>query len=133
MIVYYLLLPHCLSLWYSTTFYWLPAYIYGTLLPSTGPLHIPMVIYYHLLTHCLYLWYSTIFYWPLPIPMELYYLLLAPGISICYSTIFYWIPAFIYDTILLSTGSLTILMVLYYFLLAYCLLYNPLLVPCLSL
>ena len=70
----YFLLTHCLYLWYSTTFYWLPAYPHGSLLPSTGPLPIPMVLFYLLLTHCLYLSPTG----SLRIPMILYYLLLAP-------------------------------------------------------
>ena len=61
MILYYHMLAHCLSLWYTTTFYWPTAYIYGTLLPSTGILLIPMVLYYLLLVHCQFLWYSTTF------------------------------------------------------------------------
>ena len=91
MILYYLLLSYCLYLWYSTSslpmgpvhllgtllsssgpmpilwystvFYWLPAYTYGTLLSSTGSLPIPMVLYHLLLPPVLYLWYSTTFYW----------------------------------------------------------------------
>ena len=76
--------PHCLYLWYSSIFYWLPAYpyssilpsngslpmlcystifvwstaytSYGTLLSSTGSQPILMILYYLLLAHCLYLW-----------------------------------------------------------------------------
>ena len=89
--LYYLLLAPCLSLWYSSIFYWLPAYPYGTLLPSTG--------------HCLYQWNSTIFY---SIPAYTYVNLLSS-------------TAFTYDTLLPSSGSLNILMVIYYLLLANCL------------
>ena len=100
MVLYYLLPAHCLSLWYSTTFfwptayctflYWLHAYHYGTLLPLSGPLPMPMLLYYLLLDHCLY---------------------------ICYSTILYWLPAYTFGTLLSSTGSLPIHMVLFYLLL----------------
>ena len=130
LILYCHLLAHCLTLWYSTTFYWLPvslwysitfykvpAYHYGILLPSTGLLHIPMVLYYFLLANRLYPWYSTIFYWSLPVPMELYYLLLIPGLSIWYSTIFLCT----YGTLLQSTDSLPTPILHYYLLHAPCL------------
>ena len=42
--LYHLLLPSFLYLWYSTTFYWLPAYTFGTLLPSAGSLPIPLTL-----------------------------------------------------------------------------------------
>ena len=58
------LLTHCLYLNYYSTFYCLPANPYGTILPSTGSLPIPMVLYYLLLAPCLYRWYATIFYCP---------------------------------------------------------------------
>ena len=44
MLLFNLLQAHCLSLWYSTTFYWPTAYLYGTLLPSTGSLPIIIII-----------------------------------------------------------------------------------------
>ena len=142
-VLYYLLLAPCLSLLYSTVFYWVGFYTYDALLPSTGPLHILMVLYYLLLAHCLYLWYSTIFYWPLPISMELLSST-APGLSICYllldpcfylwySTTFYWLPDYPYGTLLFSTGPFTITIVLAHLLLAHCLLYYPLRAPCPSL
>ena len=100
MVLYYLLLAPCLSLWYSSIFYCPTAYTYGILLSSTGSLPIPKILYYILLTPCLSLWYSTTMYWPtaytygtllspvcpLPIPMILSYLLLASCLSPCYST-----------------------------------------------
>ena len=116
MIFFYLLVPHCIYLWYSTTFYQPTAYTNGTLLSSTG--------------QCLYQWNSAIFYWlsanpyvtllsstgSLPIPMVLYYILMAS-----YSTTFYWRPAHTYGSLLSPTDSLRISMVLFYLLLAYCL------------
>ena len=127
MVLFYLLLTPCLPLWYFTTFYWLPAYTFGTLLSSTVPLRIPMVLYYLLLAHCL----SRVF----TIPIVPYYLLMAPCLSLWFSFIhllthclylwyfftFYWLPANPYGTILPSIGSLPIPMVLYYLLLAPCL------------
>ena len=123
MVLYYLLLAHCLSLWYSTT--------------STGSLPIPMAFYYLLLAPCLSLWhytnvllahclslwysptyfwptaYSTIHYWLQPILMILFYLLL--------------IPARTFGSPLPSTAFLPIIIVLSYLLPAHCLLYYPLL------
>ena len=74
---YYLLLAHCLFLWYTLIFYWpigppyctqqfstgqlAPIYLCGTLLSSTGPLAISMVHYYLLLAHLLSLWYISTF------------------------------------------------------------------------
>ena len=115
MILYYLLLAHCLSLWYLTTFYWLPDYTYGTLLPSTSSLPIPLVLY-HLLAHCLNLWYSTNFYWPTTFIYGL--LLPSTGLSLWY---FYWVPTFTYATLLPSLGPLHIPIVLHYLLLTHCL------------
>ena len=103
--VYYHMLAHCLYLWYTTTFYWPTAYIYGTLLPSTGLLLIPMVPNYLRLAHILSLWCSTAFYWLLSIPVVL--------------CIFYWITDCTSVTLLPSSGSLLIPMVLYYLLLAH--------------
>ena len=133
-VLYYHLLAPCLSMSYFTTFYWPNAYTIGTLLsskgslpipivnilPSTGPLPMPMLLYYILLTHCVYLWYSTIFYWlpaysygillpstgSLPIPMLLFH--------------FYWPTVYHYSTLLTSTSSMPIPIVLYYILLAHC-------------
>ena len=121
MITFYLLLAHSLYLRYSTTFKWLPAYLYGTLLLSTGPLPISLVLYYLLLAPCLSLWYSITFYLapaytygillpsidPLPIPMILHYLALDHCLFLWYSTTFYL--------------ALLVPMVLYYILLAPCL------------
>ena len=121
MVLYCLLLVPFLYLWYSTIFYWFPAYPYGTLPSSTAPLSIPMVLYYLLLALCQYILYSSIFYQllvypydtilsstgPLPIPMLLYYLLLTPCLS--------------YGTLLPSTVPLPISLVLYYLLLTPCL------------
>ena len=45
LVLYYRLLASCLSLWYSTIFYWPNAYTYGILLSSAGSLLIPMVLY----------------------------------------------------------------------------------------
>ena len=104
MLFYYHLPDTCLYLLYPTTFYWLPDYPFGTLLPSTGSLTIPMLIYYLLLANCLSLWYSITFYWP-----------------IAYSTIVYWLNAYVYQTLLSSTGSLPTTLVLYYLLLDQCL------------
>ena len=128
MILYYLLLywltayPYgtllpstapCLSLWYSITFYWVPTYYHGTLLPSIDLLNIPMVLYYLLLV--------------IAYTKELYYLLLAPGLSICFSSILYWLPAYTYDTLLSSTRSLSIPMILFHLLLTPCQFYGTLL------
>ena len=102
--LYYLLLAHCHSLWYSTiflclpflylwnsnTFYWLHAYTYGTLIPSTGSLPIPMVLYYLLLAPCLSLWNSTTFYWPTAYTYGILLSSNGPCISPWYFTIFYW-------------------------------------------
>ena len=148
MVIYYFLRPLFLCLWYSTTFYWLPVYTYGTLLPSTGYLPIPLVLYYLLLAPCLSLWNSSIFYWPtdypyctklsstnpLPVSMVLYYLLLAPCLSLWYSIIFYCPTAYTYvtllssnvscqpfGTLLTSTCHMPIPLVLYYLLLVPCL------------
>ena len=133
-------------LWYSTIFYWRPSYPCGTLLSSTIPLSIPMVFYYlsmapvYPLSTLLpftgpmpVLWYSTIFYWlpsypcgtllsstvPLPIPMELY-CLMAPAYPLGCLLL---AQCLYYGSLLSSTGSLLIHMVLF----------NLLLVPCLSL
>ena len=93
LIIYYILLVHCLSLWdstaisgsapciylcYSSTFYWPTSYTYGTLLPSTDPLPIPMVLYYLLLatTYTNGTRLSSI--GSRPIHMLFYYLLLDP-------------------------------------------------------
>ena len=61
MLIYYLLLAPCLSLWYPTSFYWPTAYPFDTLLFSTGFLPISMILFYILQAHCLSLWYSYIF------------------------------------------------------------------------
>ena len=113
--LYYLLLAPGLFVCYGTIFFLIPAYTYGTLLPST----------------------DTIFYWPtayhfgtllqvpstgpLPIPMVFYYFLQDPCVPLLYSTIIYWLPAYPYDTLLSFTGSLSLPMVHYYLLLASCL------------
>ena len=55
----YILLAHCISLWYIPLSYWLTGYPYGTPLSSTGPFDISMVHYYLLLAHWLSLWYTT--------------------------------------------------------------------------
>ena len=68
----YLLLVSCLSLWYSTIFYCISFYTHSTLLPSTGSLPIPMVLYYLLLVPCLYLLCSYIFFWLPAHHMEFY-------------------------------------------------------------
>ena len=120
MVLYYLLLAPCISIWNSTNFYWSTAYTYGILLSSNGP--------------CISPWYSTIVYWPMPL--------------LWYSTIFYWLPSYPCGTLLSSTvqlpkpmifyclpmapanplcsllsstGSLPIHVVLYYLLLSHCL------------
>ena len=146
MVIYYLLLAPCLYLWYSTIFFWLPAYPYGTLpttfywppdyphctqLSSTGPLPVSMVLYYLLLAPCLSLWYSTIspflsmwysiFYCP---SANTYVTLLSSKcscLSLRYSTIFYGPIAYTNGTLLSSTGPLLIPMILYFLLLAPCL------------
>ena len=118
-VLYYLLLAPCLSPWYSSIFYCLPAYPYGTyhlllatvytnvtLLSSTGSLLIPMLFYYFLLDPCLYLWYSTTFH---------------------------WLPDYPLGNLLSSSDPLPITMILFYLLLAHCLLYYRLLAPCISL
>ena len=113
MVLYDLLLAHCLYHWYSTTFYWLPAYPYGTLLHSAGPLPISLVLYYLLLGPCLSRWYSITFYLipaniygillpstdPPLIPLVLCYLSLAHCLSLWYSTTLYWalpVPMILY-------------------------------------
>ena len=136
MVLYYLLLAHCLLLWYSSTvwptaystiLYWLIAYHYGTLLHSSSPLPMPMLPYYLKLAHCVYPCYSTNIYWlpayifgtllfstgPLPIPIILFNRLLDHCLFL--------FTAYIYGTLLPSTGSLSFHMVLYYLLLANCL------------
>ena len=109
MVLYNLLLAPCQYLLNSNIFFWLPAYHYGTLLPSTGSMPIPMILFYRLLAPCLYILYSTIFFWlpaypygtllpstgPLPIPMVFYYLPMA--------------PAYPLGTLLSSTGQMPIL------------------------
>ena len=142
MVLYYLLLASCLYLWYSSIFFWLTAYPYGTALHFTGTLSILMVLYYLLLDPCQELWYSTALYcipvYPycsllsstgsLPIHMILFYLLLAPCLYLWYlllasclylwySTIFYWRTACTFGTLLSSTGSMPIPMFLYFLLL----------------
>ena len=127
MILYYLLLAPCLSLWYFTIFYRPTAFHYGTHLPSTGPLLIFMVLYYLLLAPCLFLWYTTFFYWLttypygtllsstdlLPISTVLYYHLLTPCLSLSYFTTFYCPTTYTFGTLLSSTGSLPIPIVVY--------------------
>ena len=110
------MLAPCLYLWLSHIFYWLPAYHYGTLLPSPGPLPIPMVLYHLLLPPVLNLWYSsTCTYYLLPAYTYGTFLpLLAPCLYLWYSSIFFWLPAYPYGTPLPSTGPLPIPMVLYY-------------------
>ena len=120
MVLYYLLLAPCLSLWNSSTFYLPTDYPYCTQLSSTGPLHVSLVLYYLLLAPCLSRWYSTIFYWlpsypcgtltstvPLPIPMLLYYLPIA--------------HTYPFGTLLSSTGAMPIPIVLKCLLLVPCL------------
>ena len=129
MVLYYLLLTLCLSLWYSSIIYWPTVYHFFTILPSTSPLPIPMVFFY-LMATCLYLFYSTIFHkfpaciygtilsstaplskqkvlYYLPIPMVLYHILLA--------------TAYTNGFLLSSTGSLHIPMLFFYLLLDPCL------------
>ena len=89
-------------------FYWLPAYLYDTLLHFTGPLPIPMVLYYFLLANCLSLWYSSSFYWPTAYTYRT--LLPFTGPLSC--------P---YSIHLSYTGSLTFHMVLFHLLMALCL------------
>ena len=103
MVLNYHLLAPCLSLWYSSTFYWLPDYTDGTLLPSTYSLPIHMSLYYLLLAPCLSLWYPSSFNWPtaypygtilpsidpLHIPMILYYRFLTPCLSLWYFATFF--------------------------------------------
>ena len=138
MVLFYFLVSPCRYLWYSTIFYFLPAFTYDTLLFSTGYLPIPLILYHILLAHRLSLWYSTMFYWPTAYSygtlMVLYYLLLAhclyllytttfywpTTLSLWYSTIYYWLPAFPYGTLPLSNASLPIPMVLFYLLRAPC-------------
>ena len=115
LVLYYLLLTPCLSLWYSITFYLVPAYT-----------SIHMVSYYLLLIYFLYLRYSTSFHWPTAYPCGtllpsaghclslLYYQLLAPCLFLWYSTIFYWLTSNTYGTLLSSTGPLPIAIALYY-------------------
>ena len=119
MALHYILLVHCLYLWYSTIFFWSPAYTYGTLLSTTRNLLIPMVLYYLPLIHCLYLRYSTICYWSPA--LVLFYIPLDTCLYLWYSSILYWLPDYPYNTLLSSSGSLTIPLVLYYRLLASCL------------
>ena len=110
MVLYYLLLAHFLSLWYSSIFYWIPAYTYGIILSSNGSLPIPTVLYYRLLAT----WptaYSTILYWLLPKLMILFYLLLAPCLYLWNSTTFYCLPAYTYDILQSFTGFMPIPMV----------------------
>ena len=109
----------CISLWYFNIFYWPTSYPYIILLILTISLPIPMILYCQLLAHCLYLLYSTIIYWLPAYTYGIYYLLLAPCLSIWNSTTFYWPTDYPYGTLLSSTGPLTISLVLSYPFLAY--------------
>ena len=100
--IYYLLLAHCLYIWYSTTLYLIPIYTYGTLLSSTDSLHIPLTLLS-----------ST---GSLTTPLVFFYLLLAHCLSLWYSPTFFWPTA--YSTILY--WLLPIHMILFYLLLAPC-------------
>ena len=141
MVHFTFLLAHCLSQWYTTTFYWPTGYlygtllstgpmvIYGTLLSSSGPMDIPMVHYALLLANWLSLCYTAIFYWPtgylygtlpsnvgplaisLAICMVPYYLRLAHWLSVWYTTLSYWSTGYLYGTIPSSTGLHAIHMV----------------------
>ena len=129
MVLYYVLLGSCLYLWHSTTFYWPITYTYGPLLPSTDPLPIPMVLYYLLLATA----YTNGTLLSSTAPgLSKCYLLLYPCLYLWYSTTFYWLPDYPYGTLLFSTGPLPDTIVLAHLLLAHCLLYYPLLAPCLS-
>ena len=115
MILLYLFLTHTLSLWYSSIFYWLTCYPYGTPLFSSGPLAFPMVLYYLLLARrlsydtllssfpadfcCCTLLSST---GPLAISIVLYCFLLAHWLSLWYYTIFYWPIAVVLYCLLLA-------------------------------
>ena len=83
LVLYYLLLTPCLSLWYSITFYLAPAYTSKR-----------MVSYYLLLTHYLYLRYSTTFHWPMAYPCGTLLPSAGPCLSLWYYTIFYWLPVY---------------------------------------
>ena len=134
------LLAPCLSLWYSTTFYWHTAYTYSTLLPFIGPLTYPYGTHYNLLVPCLSLWYSTILYWlhaypygttifsrPTAFhygtklhstgPLVHNYFYWSTALSLWYFTIIYWLPAFPFrtSTLLPSTDPLPIPVVHKYF------------------
>ena len=125
MVLYYLLLTLCLSLWYSSIIYWPTVYHFFTILPSTSPLPIPMVFYYLMATFFTLLC-ST---YSLPVYMVLYYLLL-PLIK---QKVLYYLPipmvlyhillatAYTNGFLLSSTGSLHIPMLFFYLLLDPCL------------
>ena len=131
----HLLLVLWLSLWYTCIFYWPtgPPYVrllsspgpvaqsYGTLPFSTAPVAVSVVHYYLLLAHWLSLWYTLIFLWPTgPHFVHIYmYLLLAHWLSLWYITIFFLPTGYLYDTLLPSTGPLSISMVHYHLLLAH--------------
>ena len=112
--LYYVLLAHCHSLWYSTILC-LPFYTFETLLPSTGSMRIPllpstgslpipMVLYYLLLTPCLSLWNSTTFYWPNAYTNGILLSSNGPCISPWYSIVFYWPNAYTNGILLSSNG-----------------------------
>ena len=107
MVLYYLLLAPCLSLWNYSTFYWPTDYPYCTQLSSTGPLPITMVLYYLLLAPCLSLWYSTIFYWLPSYPWGI----LSSSVSLPIPMLLYYLPndhAYPYGSLLSSTGPMPI-------------------------
>ena len=133
--VFFYLFALYLFLWYFTSFYLPTAYINGTLLYSSCPLPITILLFFILLAQCLYLWYSTIYLHSAY--LLLFFILLFHCLYIWYSIVFYWLPAYPYDSLLPSTGSLSIPIVPYYLLLPPCLslwfFYNHLLTHCLYL
>ena len=119
MILFYLLLDHWISLWYTSLSYRTTGYHYGTLLSSTAPLDILMVHYPFQLTHWISLWYTSPPIDPLVNFIEHYYLLLTHWISLWYTTLSYWSNGYLYGTHLSSTGPLDISVVHYHLLLAH--------------
>ena len=119
MVLYYSLLAHWLSIWYSIIFTSPICYPCGTVLHFTGTPAIPMVVYYLHLADWLSLWYSTIFYYSTGYSYGT--LLSSPDHrpSLLYSSIFYRPTVHPYSTLLFSIGPPATSRLLYYHLLVH--------------
>ena len=107
-------LAHCLSLKYSTIFYWPTGYPHDIIMSSICKSAIPMTLYYLLQAHRLS--YDTLpsSTGPQAFPVILFYVLLSHRLSLWYSIIFYWPTAYPYGTPLSSSGPLVIPVVFFY-------------------